>query len=33
MIGSIDQPWRPMWRRMKRALGLELRDPGESDES
>ena len=28
-----DQPWRPMWRRVKRGLGLELRDPGESDES
>jgi hypothetical protein len=28
-----DQPWRPMWRRLRRSLGIELRDPSERDES
>jgi len=26
-----DQPWRPLVRRLKRALGLELREAGEED--
>ena len=28
-----DQPWRPVWRRLRRSLGIELRDPSERDES
>jgi hypothetical protein len=27
-----DQPWRAMWRRLKRGIGLELRGPGADDE-
>lgn len=27
-----DQPWRALWRRLKRRVGLEMRDPGEDDE-
>jgi len=23
-----DQPWRPAWRKLKQALGLEARTPG-----
>ncbi|MEY2919635.1 MAG: hypothetical protein RL261_940 [Pseudomonadota bacterium] len=26
-----DQPWRAMWRRLKRSVGLEIRDPGGDD--
>lgn len=26
-----DQPWRAMWRRLKRGVGIEMRDPGEDE--